>query len=343
MLTNAEEDLLLALCLQVEEDEEFSAALTYDEESEAFAAALQNEEDCRYANLHEMTKETTHDPDASLAVVLQTLQTEEDLLNDDSIEERRIAENVAMQSTGSGRAWLFVEKVLDLHMRLDSACGTDGNPFFSTVAVDDMVFLAEKLLDCRHEFENLGVSATVTLGYHYTSADNLDSIRQDGLMTLEDRTRMSISSGGHGAVYGDGIYTATNPYAFHGQYGEVGLLVAVVLGNTRRVSSSPSCYDTSVNTVIGNKQLAGSPSEITEGQAFFDEIVLRRSSQCLPLIRFCATLISRTDDQSPGNKSVWLYHQELQKIVDECFNDGVETKLPRVLPSNLNSSRPYRP
>jgi hypothetical protein len=62
----------------------------------------------------------------------------------------------------------------------------------------------------------------------------MDSIQQDGLMTVADRDRNGIRNRQKGTYYGDGVYIATNPYAFQ-SFGNVGLLVAVLLGRTGRV------------------------------------------------------------------------------------------------------------
>jgi hypothetical protein len=81
-------------------------------------------------------------------------------------------------------------------------------------AVDDMVLLAKQFIQCQQEFQQNGIDATVTLAYHYTKDQNMDSIQQDGLMMVADRDRNGIRTRQKGAYYGDGVYTATNPYAF---------------------------------------------------------------------------------------------------------------------------------
>mmetsp|Transcript_782 Transcript_782/g.1276 ORF Transcript_782/g.1276 Transcript_782/m.1276 type:complete len:139 (+) Transcript_782:473-889(+) len=121
----------------------------------------------------------------------------------------------------------------------------------------------------------------------------------------------------HGEAFGNGIYTANNPCAFR-RYGEVGLLVATLLGKVQRMFGRNDGAD--ANTVIGNKR-----ETIYRGSIpYHDEIVLRQSSQCLPLMQYKSHLAH--DDL------IWTYHIELQKLVDNFFNGEAPTELERVHP-----------
>lgn len=67
-----------------------------------------------------------------------------------------------------------------------------------------------------------------------------------------------------------------------------------------------------------------------------DEVcVLQQSSQCVALVQYHADVVSVTEDTAVGNEMVYAYHCNLQAIVDECFNDGAKTDVPKLLPSQV--------
>lgn len=258
--------------------------------------------------------------DASLAARLQKEEQVEK-------ERRKKEEETRMAKSLDGRAWLFVNQVLELHKNLSPSA-----PGPTTVSVDDMVFLGKNFLQCVQDFESNGWPARVTLNYHYTSSAAMDKIKQDGLMTHAERRQTYSSTNSHGAVFGDGIYTANNPFAFR-HFGDTGLLVAVVLGNAARVSTGaayrgdPKAGLTGiVNTVIGNKGLSNLNGNISEASQYTDEYVLQESKQCLPLMKFITSSVST----QAGKDAVWAFHQELQKLLDQQFNKSVRTEFKRV-------------
>mmetsp|Transcript_9325 Transcript_9325/g.8961 ORF Transcript_9325/g.8961 Transcript_9325/m.8961 type:complete len:681 (-) Transcript_9325:226-2268(-) len=272
-------------------------------------------------------------------------------------------------------AWLFVNKINDRHKRIASS--PKGNPAVSTfVSAEDMVVLTEKFLDCQDFFRKCNSPDDVTLTYHYTNRQAMNNIQQNGLMTLAEQNKKqnthnndknnnaasSNKQNTNGATYGHGIYTATNPFAFSDRYGELGLIVAVIKGKTERVkenaipssshttTSNISAADTgdqqqlsSTNTVIGNKLSdRQQPVPLVDSNEFFDEVVLQDSSQCLPLVQFSSSLVSKTEDNSIGNNTIWAYHRELQRVVDTFFNGGSHTDLYRIVPS-MNIYVPLTP
>lgn len=85
----------------------------------------------------------------------------------------------------------------------------------------------------------------------------------------------------------------------------------------------------SVDTIIGNKAVRASTNSSTPGLDYTDEFVLQKSSQCVPLIRYCSTLITPSELRSLGNEIVYGYHKELQSIVDEFFNGNMRTNVKR--------------
>jgi len=119
-------------------------------------------------------------------------------------------EREAMESTVSGRAWLFVKQVLDVHARLQSKKLVQES-YIDAVAVDDMVALAERMMDAQNTFREKNRPILVDLGYHYTQDRNMDNIRQDGLMSFAEREKSCIKVARRRCYFGDGIYTANNP------------------------------------------------------------------------------------------------------------------------------------
>lgn len=305
-------DVVLARKLQQEEWGRRRRQQDDDADAMSLEALLKAERENSQANkeLNRLVMES----DASLATQLeQEFQQEK--------HRRKGEEEAAMTNSLDGRAWLFVNQVLELHKNITATA-----PGPSTVAVDDMVFLGRNFLQCLQEFEHKGYPCRVTLAYHYTSSAAMDKIKQDGLMTLEERRKTYSTSNSHGAVFGDGIYTANNPFAFR-HFGDTGLLVAVLLGNVSRVPmGGKKPNDSTINTVIGNKMLRRVTGTIPEKTKYTDELVLQESKQCLPLMQFKTASVSN----QAGKDAVWAFHQELQKLLDTSFNKGVRTKLTRI-------------
>lgn len=156
-------------------------------------------------------------------------------LDDDNRSIRSGSDEMLLSSTATtaiaaGKAYQFVERVLALHDRLKDPFVAASTPhMIQPLAVDDLVHTTERLLMTQAEFRAAGKPTTVDLGYHYTSRRNVDSIRTDGLQSrgeLDTNHNPRTS----GLLYGTGIYIATNPSAFNGPYGSVGLLVARLRG-----------------------------------------------------------------------------------------------------------------
>eukprot|EP00591_Stephanopyxis_turris_P006654 CAMPEP_0195511936 /NCGR_PEP_ID=MMETSP0794_2-20130614/4080_1 /TAXON_ID=515487 /ORGANISM="Stephanopyxis turris, Strain CCMP 815" /LENGTH=574 /DNA_ID=CAMNT_0040639627 /DNA_START=154 /DNA_END=1878 /DNA_ORIENTATION=+ len=257
-------------------------------------------------------------------------------------DERKAAEKEKIKSSNPGKAWLFVNKVLECQRRLERS--PKGNSMISTVAEDYMVFLAEKFLDCQDRFKKAGSPISVSLGYHYSNQSNMGSIKQDGLMTHADRNNRNMHTGFHGAAFGDGIYTTNNPFVFHKKYGDIGMIVAILKGKTERVKiqHSSNTNHSVLNTVIGNKCQGRYASLLSYSQDidlnfFEDEIVLQESCQCFPLVQFQSDLLSTLDDHNHGNETLWAYEREMQRMLDEFFNEGSTTKLERIDPSAMHT------
>ena len=253
--------------------------------------------------------------DASFAVSLQTEEEEEK-------NKRKRKEIEDMRTSNAGRSVLLVDKVIQIVERLQQGPSKTGTTAKTTgeeiqpIGKDAAVYLAEKMLELQETFHTQGASTHVCLGYHYTNSANLDCIRTDGLLTIEDRTKTNNKNTKAVAYFGNGLYTATNQYAFH-QFGDVGLLVAVLRGKEQNIGKKPTpVLESGINTVIGNKT----------GNLGHEEIILKQSSQVLPLVRFN----KKTAYDKTLYDLIWQLHQQIQhEVLDEYFNGSTRTTVTR--------------
>jgi hypothetical protein len=231
-------------------------------------------------------RQQTLDRDRQLA---ERLQAELNHEFNDEVE-------MAMMVTRTGRAVKFVQELLALHDTLISRhmAGSDDQPAsISTVAVDDLVWLVKRVIAKQEENQTKNISTHVDLGYHYTQPENLDRIRSDGLLSLQERTERCIHSRFIGSQYGDGIYTCNDATSYRcSPYGPVGLLVARLKGTTASVVSGETY-------AVGNL------------------VVLRSCEQCVPLIQFT----------SYSCDLLRQYHERVQSLIDTFFNGEVATPI----------------
>jgi hypothetical protein len=102
--------------------------------------------------------------------------------------------------------------------------------FVHLFSIETIMEATKRLLAIQELNRAAGKPTAVDLGYHYTSEENLANIRAHGLLTTSERRSHNIKAKkDHGETYGEGIYTAANPFAYHGTYGDVGVLVARLL------------------------------------------------------------------------------------------------------------------
>lgn len=137
----------------------------------------------------------------------------------------------------------------------------------------------------------------------------------------------------HGAVFGDGIDVGTNPHAFS-SYGNVGIVLLYLPGCVRQIASydsvltfHPDGKDTN-DTIRGNKLMENESEGNTTfpKSPYFDEIVLQKREQALPLFVFRATLVNNAE-------LLFEFHQQLQKLVDTALNGSRTTLVRRIYPS----------
>jgi hypothetical protein len=203
------------------------------------------------------------------------------------------------------KAWKFVKSVLEM---VDEMNKVEGN-MVQAVASDSMFYVAMRTLSAQQAFHTAGKPTAVDLGYHYTQKENMATIRSDGLMSGTERATKGVSAvRNNGASYGHGVYTATNPCAWHGYYGDVGLIVARLQGdNVDFDRAGPN---------TGNRD-----SVTVERDNVRECVVLASSQQCIPILQFDSSQVSRNSHVHPGNMMVNRYHVALQALIDEMFND----------------------
>lgn len=253
----------------------------------------------------------------------QSIQNMENKMQKKLSEERLHESMLEMLQTNLGKAILLVERVIRFVESSEVATDDKYKFAFKAVAKDVMVEFAERLLAKQDEFKAKKAPFKIDIGYHYTNEDNMSGIQANGLMTKKDRIKNKIKVSTHGSVFGDGVYTANNPTSFM-DYGSVGIIVARIQGKPTRIAKSTPTptFDSKKhkdlpNTIIGDKT-ATSLRKWPKSDSRH-EIVLRESSQCVPLIRY---------DQSPllGSQidgavaHLGVVTESLKSIVDEVFN-----------------------
>jgi len=182
-------------------------------------------------------------------------------------QERRIQQMLgelhSMSQTPDGRALLFVE---DIHAVPDR---TGAEP----LSKDDMVYMAKRFVLFREELARKGRTFDISFGWHWTTRDSLETIRESGLMCRTEMKSTGIKPAKiAGSVYGDGIYVANNCETFR-RYGDTCLLCLILRGRVSMHGDGQTGYD----TVIGNKKTKpkiGHPN---------NEIVLQRCDQIFPV------------------------------------------------------------
>lgn len=185
-----------------------------------------------------------------------------------------------------------------------------------------MVFLVERLYGTQARFRQEGKPVDVDIGYHYTQRSNMLRIRADGLMTKGEREESQIRSTFNGATFGDGIYTACNPFAYYEfAGGETGLFVLRLKGRTEQ-------HETSIELDQADTVLGRSGTDMVT--------VLRSSAQCVALVQFASGVVSVNNDTAVGNKMVYKYHRMLQELVDIHFNDQRKYQVEELVPSKVS-------
>lgn len=200
---------------------------------------------------------------------------------------------------------------------------------FTIAPPDDLVYLTECLLEKQEEFRQDGKSTHVDIGFRYTTAKNMHNVGTNGLVTRGNRAHYGVDSVFNGDTFGDGVYTANNPYAYQKfADGDQGLFVARLKGSTttqHTLSQDDDCHE-QYDTVPGR---AGRTDE---------GCVLKKSDQVIALAQFDGDTVTLDQDDSTGNQMVHSFRCDLQAVVDECLNNCElsRTAASKELPSQVN-------
>ncbi|GKY93857.1 E3 ubiquitin-protein ligase dtx3l [Mayamaea pseudoterrestris] len=220
-------------------------------------------------------------------------QLEDDRLFAESLQakfenESKMEAEKLMFCSPKGKAWKFVDAVIQLHNSCEqyNLQQTSGVPTgVTTVAIDDLVFLVVRMLAKQKEFKSLSICSHVDIGFHWTRHENMKRIRTDGLLTFKERSKRQIHAKHNGSTYGDGVYTS-DLHTSHKDFGPVCLLVARLKGATSNVVSDSTTYEQS------------------------PMVVLRSSAQVVPLIQFTTA----------SDNLVHQYKSRLQALIDIFIN-----------------------
>ena len=215
------------------------------------------------------------------------------------------------------KAWGLVQGVRRL-------CNDLGGDFHRDDASCHSLFhLTENLLLAQDRMRLLGRDTKVDIGYHYTTKQNLEKIKERGLLTKAEREAMGIYAKHNGSVHGDGVYTGNNMFAFMGSnFGNIGLLVARLRGKEQKQCFPRRDWDDEDTRVAG--------------VGISEMVVLKESSQCIPLVDFDSRSMKMSDEKGSLSAAAHIHaiHLSLQQIVDTIFNTGAQTDVQMVLPSD---------
>jgi len=237
----------------------------------------------------------------------------------------------AMDSSFQGRAWRFIDSALEAHGEIFQSMTTTTE--VEPVAIDDMLCMVERMLEAQATFRLENKGTHVDIGYHYTRKENLERIKTNGLLSRMERNAKGVSACRYnGSAWGDGVYTANDPYS-HSSYGDIGLLVARLKGDSNEA-------------VPGGQGFVGDTAIAHRGQRS-EMVILGQSYQCVPLFKFQRSDITTRVREgqgclAEGNQVVWDYHCRLQKIVDKFFNDSMPTTV-QVVPPPPSAPPPSAP
>jgi hypothetical protein len=158
----------------------------------------------------------------------------------------------------------------------------------------------KRLFEQQLEFIRLERPADLDIGFHYTTPENLDSIRSEGLLTKPERAEREargIESHFNGSSRGDGVYTSHTPTGYH--YGTICLTVLRLQGtSSREIFTSTT------------------PDDVTTASYGPACVVLRSSSQCAAFFAHdCSRMDSKQGDSCVVHRAVTALVDGLRTLV----------------------------
>ncbi len=222
------------------------------------------------------------------------------------MKKRREVEELRMKSSIHGKAWELVVESMALSSHIEHV---------DTIAKDDMVYLAERLLMAQEDFKSRNLPYKVDIAYHHTESINLESIKTNGLLSRNEREERNIRSKFNGSACGEGIYCSEDPIKFANQrYGDTTILLARMKGVESRARNTNSC-DTSLHHGF---------------------CVVKRCIQCVPLFKFPSKFLGTYQRHRRGHldgedtilnfrERLGDFHKLVQILLDKIFNEHIPT------------------
>ena len=199
----------------------------------------------------------------------------------------------------------FVQAIWEEHKALPDHDAVDEIKPFD---VNSMFRTGLRFAKTQQTFRLAGKNTQVDIGYHYTENQNMDCIREHGLLSKRERETRGIKSYNYnGSTWGDGIYTANVPHAFD-DYGDIGLLVARLQG-TQNEATQSDC----------DRELQQCDAAIANQSSTNQMVILAKANQCIPLLAFPAWMSEE--------KITRDYHLRMLKLVNHFFNKGRDSMM----------------
>ena len=145
----------------------------------------------------------------------------------------------------------------------------DSAPYKVVTSETAMKEMVTKFLKAAARQDN----PNVTVGWHWTSARNVEKIKKVGLLNQAERKLVDplYSAAVHGSCYGDGVYMGETANSFSGQYGDTCLFCLILRGNEHQLTwfeevsyqyhfsqfYAASAENSALDTVVGNKTRGG--------------------------------------------------------------------------------------
>ena len=161
----------------------------------------------------------------------------------------------------------------------------------------------------------------IDLAFHYTRKQNIELIKANGLMTMQERKRNNVKSASNqGKMYNDGIYTGNNPFSFC-FYGDTGIVLARLCGelhgSIERVHYKDQIDKDFKSVIIGNKY------KPFDHKQLFDEVVLQFGSQVVPLMTYSCSAVNPL--VKSNQKNVHILYKACDMLL-ESINSHWNTK-----------------
>jgi hypothetical protein len=200
----------------------------------------------------------------------------------------------------------FVDRVLAMVERIKRERPQPWNTV-QALSFDEMYATAKRMLAAREEFRKLGKPIRIVLRHHYTRREHVASIRKHGLLNRAERAARGVKIVKYnGNSYGPGIYMASNPFAYRGVYGNVGLLVA--------------CLEGTNEDLYGRNKMSPKKDSGTVYRHSINEVViLSCSKQCVPVLQFEASQTNEIDHSWNEKALLGRYPAELKQILNDLF------------------------